>query len=304
MNKIRSSTASAVASIALSGALVPLAASPAAATQKQCGRILVPAAAWLAGEGVPVRNNVRGSNGVCHGTSMRNPAVQNGNGWDCYELAARLYYVKNWGRIGTNGGADGIPEGSPDLDYYPNGGGRLPVPGDLIIERYTDHGHVTVVDRVLGTHIYAVEQNATDTGRKTYQLIGSAIDGAYNNGYVRGFMHSPTNTTHGTLRSAAVVRRPRVTGLAGVSTIVGKATVKWNPMATATAVRAVAVQRRVLALDAQSWGRWKTRFVHAGGGGGSVSTKFSSGKTVQLRARATSIVGPGAWIKSAVFVVK
>ena len=46
--------------------------------------------------------------------------------------------------------------------------------------------------------MYAVEQNATLSGRHTYTLTGSMLTGAYGSG-VRGFMHAPANTATGSL---------------------------------------------------------------------------------------------------------
>ncbi len=98
---------------------------------------------------------------------MKNRAVQAGGAWQCVELPTRLYHVKGWGPVwtGGNGGAQYIPEGSPNLQFVRNGGGLLPVPGDLIIEAFGTYGHVSVVDKVVGNQIQAVEQNASKTAR-------------------------------------------------------------------------------------------------------------------------------------------
>ena len=77
---------------------------------------------------------------------------------------------------------------------HANGGGYVPVPGDLIVENGTSsnaYGHVAVVDRVSGGSVYAVEQNAGASGRHTYSLSGSTLSGGY--GSVRGVLHSPSN---------------------------------------------------------------------------------------------------------------
>jgi len=77
-------------------------------------------------------------------------------------------------------GAQYIPEGSPNLQFHPNNSGYLPVPGDLIIESWSSGwGHVSVVDRTVGNFVYAVEQNATLSGRHTYTLTGSMLTGPF-----------------------------------------------------------------------------------------------------------------------------
>src|SRR5450631_983143 len=187
----------------LVGAATPAAAAPA------CSAVEVAPGAWLGGAGVTVHSNGanQGSGSSCAGLSTSNPGVQDGYGWQCVELAARLYAVKGWGRVYADGGAAAgiyrygaqyIPEGSPALAFHPNGSGYLPVPGDLIIESYpSGWGHVSVVDQSVGSSVYAVEHNASPIGRPTYPLTGSTLSGQYGGG-VRGVMHAPANTaTHG-----------------------------------------------------------------------------------------------------------
>jgi len=174
-----------------------------------CSLVQVAGRSWLGGAGVDVRSNGidLGTGYSCAGLSTSNPTVQNGYGWQCVELAARLYAVKGWGRVYADGGttagafrygAQFIPEGSPNLQFHPNGSGYRPVPGDLIIESYSSGwGHVSVVDRTVGTAVYAVEQNATLTGHHNYTLTGSTLSGQYG-GSTRGFMHAPANTATNT----------------------------------------------------------------------------------------------------------
>src|SRR5450631_2489885 len=175
------------------------------AAAQACSQVLVAPSSWLGGAGIAVHSNgaATGTGNSCAGLSTSNPSAQNGYGWQCVELAARLYAVKGWGRVYADGGAAAgiyrygaqyIPEGSPSLSFHPNGSGYLPVPGDLIIESWTSGwGHVSVVDRSVGNSVYAVEQNAALTGRHTYTLTGSTLTGQYGTS-VRGFMHAPANT--------------------------------------------------------------------------------------------------------------
>ena len=157
---------------------------------------------------VDVRSN--GANtftGVsCNGVSVSTPLEQYGYGFQCVELAARLYRVRNWGTVYANGGSKAgayqfgakyLPEGSSGLTFYPVTSTYAPVPGDLIIESGTGYGHVSVVDHVetslLGTAtVVATEQNASWTGWHVYQRSAGAMTGGYHP--VRGFLHSPRNS--------------------------------------------------------------------------------------------------------------
>jgi|GEM_PF-2021188 len=192
-------------SIAVLGALVD-AATPAAAAQA-CSAVQVSGGSWLGAAGVDVHSNgiYQTTGNSCAGWSTANPGAQDGYGWQCVELATRLYAVKGWGSVRADGGtaagtyrygAKYIPEGSPGLAFHPNGSGYLPVPGDLIIEWSSTWGHVTVVDRSVGSSVYAVEQNASLTGRHTYTMTGSTLTGQYGSS-VRGFMHAPANPATG-----------------------------------------------------------------------------------------------------------
>jgi CHAP domain len=181
-------------------------ATPAAAAA--CSAVEVAADAWLGGAGVVVHSNGsdQGTGKSCTRLSSSDPGAQDGYGWQCVELATRLYAVKGWGSVYANGGkaagayrygAKYIPEGSPGLAFHPNGSGYLPVPGDLIIESFSSGwGHVAIVDQTVGNSVYAVEQNASLTGRHTYTLTGSTLSGQYGSS-VRGFMHAPANTATG-----------------------------------------------------------------------------------------------------------
>lgn len=295
MNKLTIGTRSAVLTACIALGTGALALVPATQTQAAngCGSVLVKGSDWLAGKGVDVKKNVRGSNGICAGTSFKNPQVQYGNGWDCFELAARLYKVKGWGAVySKGGGADTIPEGSPWLQYYPNGSGRLPVPGDLVIERYTDHGHVTVVDRVDNGHVYAVEQNATDAGRKTYTLQGSAILGAYNSGIVRGFVHAPANP-FGTPGYAPKVALAKVKGLQAAR-IGNKATISWSKVRSATPVRSIQIQVGKLNA-AGTVTSWKSKGSTYATGAKTLRKSIGAAQR-ELRVRVISELGEGRWV--------
>src|SRR5450631_3199615 len=182
-------------------------ANPAAAAV--CSAVEVAAGSWLGGGGVVVHSNGsdQGTGNSCTRLSSGDPSALDGYGWQCVELATRLYAVKGWGSVHADGGAAAgayrygaryIPEGSPGLAFHPNGSGYLPVPGDLIIEVFSSGwGHVSIVDQRVGNSVYAVEQNASLTGRHTYILTDSTLSGQYGTS-VRGFMHAAANTASAT----------------------------------------------------------------------------------------------------------
>lgn len=167
---------------------------PGPAQAGSCGDLLIAGSNWLSGNGVNVYSN---GNGNCGGGSA-------GYGWQCVDLAYRLYQSMGWGRVyAANNNAYQIPEGSPSLQFYGNGT-YTPVPGDLIIEygtAFNSYGHVDVVNVVdLGSGVIrAIEQNTQyysggwhDHPFHNYFINSNrVITGGY--GAVRGVVHSPNN---------------------------------------------------------------------------------------------------------------
>ena len=164
----------------------------------------------------------------------------------------------------------------------------------MIIERYSDHGHVTVVDRVADGRVYAVEQNATDTGRKTYELNRSAILGAYNSGYVRGFMHSRQNTGSGPLQAAPKVAAAKVRGLRISEAGPAKILIRWRAVKSALPVSRVVVQVGKQQANGLPPATWRTKATHSGSEPMALIKRLKTG-TYQFRAIASSAVGPGAY---------
>lgn len=253
-----------------------------------CGTVLLAGRSWLGGVGVDIHSNGATQGGSsCAGFTVANPAKQYGGGWQCVEVAARLYHVKGWGVVyaGGNGGARYIPEGSPGLAFHPNGSGYTPVAGDLVIEAFGTYGHVTVVDWVDGNGIHAVEQNAAISARKTYQFSGGVATGAYNRGAVRGFMHSPRNPAKGA--SAA--------GTASLANAVGQVVrrrliLRWQPSpGTAPTGFRVQLQRRDVRRGAWSGG------VTLGANARRFQIRITRGKVYRLRVAALSREGRGPW---------
>lgn len=276
--------------------LVLSAPTTAVAGPVRCGQVLVAKSDWLGGEGVPVRSNGAGGSS-CNGFSVRNRAVQYGGGWQCVELAARLYHVKGWGTVfaGRNGGARYIPEGSGGLEFHANGSGYVPVPGDLVIEAHGYYGHVTVVDRVEGNTIHAVEQNASRAGRKTYELEDSAAFGSYGGGFVRGFMHSPRNVTPNPSATAPVVFAPdRPTLLLDTEPRTKvRANLVWNPPdGHGAQIRGYQVNRRQWNPTSGRWSQWSSVYLPPEAS----SHAFTSGrKRSEYRVRAANAIGWSRW---------
>lgn len=176
-----------------------------------CGEVLIKGSQWLQGVGVDVRSN--GPNTFtgesCKGVSVSTPTDQYGYGFQCVELAARLYRVRNWGTVFADGGpkagnlrfgAKYLPEGSSGLIFYPVTSSYSPVPGDLIIESGAGFGHVSVIDHLEPgangtTTVVAAEENASLTGWHVYSRTATSMTGGYHP--VRGFLHSPRNTLVG-----------------------------------------------------------------------------------------------------------
>jgi hypothetical protein len=201
-----------------------------AGSSTPCGTVLIVGGAWLQGQGVDVKSNGVGFSD-CQGQGSA------GFGWQCVDLAFRLYNAHNWGRVfaANDGGAQWIPEGSPSLTFHGNGTYR-PQPGDLIVEYSTPNnsaGHVAVVDSISGGTINAVEQNTQyltggvwyDHPRHPYSIDGgNNITGGY--GTVKGTEHSPSNNLSGL---------PSVpTGLAAVSASGSTVNLTWNAAQGAT----------------------------------------------------------------------
>ena len=273
-----------------------------------CGAVILSGGAWLGGRGVDVHYNthVPGSTGSCAGTSVTNPAVQYGGGWQCIELAARLYYVLGWGTVyaGKDGGAQYIPEGSPGLQFHPNGSGYVPVPGDVVVEWGGTWGHASVVESVSATAITAVEQNVGVTAWHVYPFSNGVAGGAYSAKGVRGFMHSslngatnrptPVTTKHPAPPSApaiaSVIRRHLAVSLtwsrpASVSPITG--THVWvrtySPAGVldggrVVPIAAAAKRARINGLVAGARYRFNVRAVSAGGVG-----NWSNGRNARPR---------------------
>lgn len=168
---------------------------PANAATNACGATLLSGRSWLGGFGVDVKSNgTRQESGEsCAGRSVSTPGVQFGEGWQCVELAQRLYRVRGWyGTIFPVLTAAGIYDAAPGMGMERQANGAITriVPGDMIIHSGGGFGHVTIVDRVEGGTVHAVQQNSS-SARIDYSWTSGRLTGGSKN--VVGVVHSPNN---------------------------------------------------------------------------------------------------------------
>ncbi len=165
---------------------------------------------WMGGQGV----NACSMSGTWDTVSCGGQTPV-GSAWQCVELPQRLYYTRGWytqnnGRFIQSpntpaASAYQIYDGAPFMGMvaYPNGSPALRiVPGDMIVHNHTSgspDGHVSVVDRIEGATVYAVEQNYMVSGSgtahlATYTLSGTTLSRSDVTLPIRGVVHSLANT--------------------------------------------------------------------------------------------------------------
>jgi hypothetical protein len=139
----------------------------------------------MGGRGVNACDNTYYYDHSCGGES----AV--GDPWQCVELAQRTWQANGW-HSGTFNHVEYAFEiytnstivSAINATLHENGSGYTPVPGDLIVHnRYSGEpaseanaGHVAVVNKIVGSTVYVVEQNyAEKAHEETYSLSGSTL---------------------------------------------------------------------------------------------------------------------------------
>lgn len=144
------------------------------------GSVMIPASGWFGGHGVNVMSN--GSSGNLSGN------------WQCVELVNRFLTSEHFGPA-IYGNAKDLYANAPGSSYerHPNGSGYVPVAGDIIVLGGGSYGHVVVVDAVVGSTVYAVEQNSSSTGRTAFTLSGSTLSRAYTMSVI-GVIHAKANS--------------------------------------------------------------------------------------------------------------
>ena len=136
-----------------------------------------------------------GGTTISGNTWLRGKGVTVYRSRQCTELATRLYAKRGWGSLNN------IYSKRPShrkITFRKSGRGYRPVPGDVVVEGGGSYGHVAVVRKVKKRTIFAVEQNAAPSGRKTYHLRGKKLraTGAYGTRHVTGFLTSKKNPAH------------------------------------------------------------------------------------------------------------
>ena len=192
-----------VAILVAAGALVAVTStvSSGPAYASSCGTVLLGGGAWLGGGGVDVKSNgaQQGIGIGCSGRDANLMPSQLGNGWQCVELAQRLYAARGWGpasgyfpNVNT---ADEIfaQAGAMGMVAVPNRSIIAIAPGDMIIHGSPGY-HVAIADSVVGNVVNAVEQNASGTGRTTYTISNGVLSGGDASGAIVGIVHSPRNS--------------------------------------------------------------------------------------------------------------
>lgn len=270
------------------------AAVPPSNNRPPCNTLLIGGGSWLGGQGVNVYSNA--PNNVPCREYMQQNSDQYGWGRQCVELAQRLYNIKGW-RGGVFAGVQNAYQiydnaSASGFQRFANGSGRIPVPGDMIIEAptpYNSAGHVSVVDRVVGGQIYAVEQNASNDGWHVYELSGSTISGGY--GTVKGTVHSPNNPlTNGPPPAPPGV--PSFTAASASTSGTPKITLSWNtPANNGQAIQWYDIQEEGGAYCGQIAGNSVTFPPGACGSGGGFTPQL--GKSYRFRVRAYNGVSTG-----------
>ncbi|HEY3544965.1 MAG TPA: CHAP domain-containing protein [Propionicimonas sp.] len=172
-----------------------LAPAPQASAAQACGEVTVSWRSWLGGFGVDARANgyAQGTGTSCGGWSVNSPSVQYGEGWQCVELAQRLYWVRGWySSTFPVSRASQIFDQASNMGMTSQANGSITkiVPGDMIIHSSGTFGHVTIVDRVSGGVVHAVQQNSS-SGRIDYSYSNGTLKSG--KASIRGVVHSPKN---------------------------------------------------------------------------------------------------------------
>lgn len=167
-----------------------------------CGAVNVSGSSWAGGFGVDSRSNgaYEGTTTSCGGfvTDLNANPPQYGEGWQCVELAQRMYNTRGWysGLFAGVSYASQIYTSAAQNGWTTMANGSITlgniVPGDMLVTNEGTAGHVMLVDSISGNTIKVVDQNAGDGGRDTVTFSnGSLSDGSYS---FSGVVHSPKNT--------------------------------------------------------------------------------------------------------------
>lgn len=194
-------TLSLLAAVALlvGGSLLGAPAAQAAAPP--CDTIQVAGGDWADGNGVDVRSNglhqTTGDSCRAQINDLNANPPQYGLGWQCVELAQRMYNARKWhSGLFQVSYASQIYGRASSMGMTATANGSIALadirPGDMIVTGENTYGHVSLIDHVSGNTVHVVEQNASDSGRATYALSGGTLT---RSGFtVLGVVHDPQNT--------------------------------------------------------------------------------------------------------------
>lgn len=177
-----------------------------------CGTVNVKGADWANGNGVDAHSNgvYQGTGDSCAGSSgvynLSADPPRWGMGWQCVELAARLYKARGWsnGFPGVNYAAQ-IYTMAGSLGMNATAQGSIEIgsiaPGDMVVSDQATYGHVSIVSSIDKDHnkVTTVEQNANDSGWAMYDYDATTkklTRGSYYK--VTGVVHDPDNKLDGT----------------------------------------------------------------------------------------------------------
>jgi CHAP domain len=155
--------------------------------------------AWFNGSGVNVCSDANGggSDPTCGG--QEHVGGISGAWWQCVELAQRFYKTLGWysGTFKSVNVAADIYANAGGLHMTRQANGKITsiVPGDMIVhgthDKYSPRaGHVAIVDHIVGSTVYAVQENVAGKPATTYTLSGGTLSGGSGTD-ILGIVHSP-----------------------------------------------------------------------------------------------------------------
>jgi hypothetical protein len=120
--------------------------------------------------------------------------------WQCVELIERFLNLVGWYKgvlPAPDGTAASMYDAAPASVFvkHPNGSGYRPVPGDIVVYKGHQFGHIAIVESDDGNAVGVLEQNVLDeNGRGTNQFVGNKLKAAWAGFSIIGFLHAKANT--------------------------------------------------------------------------------------------------------------
>ena len=120
--------------------------------------------------------------------------------WQCVELIERFLNSVGWyhGVLpAPDGTAASMYDAAPASLFvkHLNGSGYRPVPGDIVVYKGHQFGHIAIVESDAGNTVGVLEQNVLgEDGRGTNTFAGHKLQAAWAGFSVIGFLHAKANT--------------------------------------------------------------------------------------------------------------